>query len=216
MMISKWLAVLKKRENFRYVLIGAIVIGFLVVDVIGYRWYIRRYNERAQLALAEALDVYQKASREKAPHLWEEARQALAKGHEDFAGSSLDPYFLAYESDVVRYQGDHAKAVALMTAAVRAMSKSSPLYGPYQIKLALIKVDSPDQKVHADGLADLEQLAQRGKSDHRDEALYYRGLIAFDSADRAMAEKYWNELIKEFGKDSVWAQVAQAKLDYMA
>lgn len=198
-------------------MVAGIIVAILVVDVVGWRWYSRRYNDRAQVALAQAIDLLDRARREKVSHLWEEAGSAFRDGYQRYGRSSLAPYFLAFWSDIALHQGKSSEALDLMNKAVIATPKSSKIYYPFAIKRSLMKIDvgvsNGQDALAKEGKNELAALAKDKKNSQRDEAIYYLGLAAFDSGDLKAAQAIWKEL-DQFGKKSLWAKIAQAKLEY--
>lgn len=213
MILHDWYVQFKRDARTRYMVVGGIILVILIADVVGYRWYSRRYDGRAQMALSQAIEVLDKAATGNVQTLWKEAENAFRDGYQRYPRSSVAPYLLSYWADTVVHQGDLARGIDLMDKAVLAISKSSPLYYIFVVKRALMRIDSPDATVVAQGKKELHAAAQDKKNPQRDEALYFEGLIAFDGGDRAGAEKVWQELLS-LGAKSVWGQVARAKLEY--
>lgn len=207
---------IKRRGLTGYVIIAALVAVVLGGSLWGYRWYERRYNERAQAALARCVELWEKALQDKQENVMEQARRDISIEHERFARSSLAPYFLVLGSDLALQRADKVKAVEFIEKALAGLPVDSPLYGFYAVKKALMKIDAADETTRRAGATELQALSLDAKNKNRDMALYYRGLIAFDRGDRPGAEEIWRELQSRFGKDSLWARIAQAKLDYTA
>jgi predicted negative regulator of RcsB-dependent stress response len=206
----------RQRRNVRSLVVGASLVALLVAMIFGYRYYAGYYNQRAHSALASAIELYERAERENTKALWSDADRALGQGYKEYSNSTLAPYFLAFQAEIARLQGRADDARALLERALSILSKTSPLYNAYALKLAMMKIDSGDAGLVNDGTSSITALASDAKNRDRDMALYYQGLLAFDSGDRAAAEKSWNVLIEKYGAQSTWAQVAQAKLEYTA
>lgn len=196
----------------------AFLLGLAVLAVVFlYRWYEGYKTEQAHGALMHAVELFERAEQENTNVLWDEADRAFSQGYSDNSSSSLAPYFLAYQSEIAARQGDLAKARESMAQAVKKMSRKAPLYTQYAIKLALMQIESGDAKLVEAGNHLLHGLAHDAKSSDRDLALYQEGLLLFEKGDRAGAQKVWHHLIGSAHRaHSIWAQVAQAKLDYTA
>ncbi len=214
MVLNNWYARFKKSGRSRYMIVGGVVLVVLIADIVGYKWYSRRYNDRAQMALSQAIEVLDKATRGNVQTLWKEAENAFRDGYQRYPQSASAPYLLSFWADTVLHQGDMARALDLMNKAILAMSKSSPLYHAMVIKRALMRLDTADAVLIAEGKKELHTLAQDKQNKRRDEALYFEGLVAFDSGDSVGAERIWQDLFTSFGDKSVWTQVARAKLEY--
>ena len=200
----------------RYVVFGVALGALVVAAAFGYRYYVGRYTQQAQASLARSIALYERAERENTKDLWDSSEQAFSQGYTEFSGTALAPYFLAFQSEVALKQGRGAEARELLEKAMSQLATTSPLQSLYATKLALMQIDSNDPEIIKQGHTTLQALASNPKNQDRDTALYYQGLIAFDSGDRGAAEKAWNVLIETYGADSVWAQVAQSKLEYVS
>lgn len=188
------------------------VVGSM--GIFTYRWYTQWQGEQAHAALAQAIELFERAQQGSDSALWQEAERAFELGAQQNASSSLAPYFVAFQAEVAFKQGNVEKARELMAQVVKSLPKSSPLYHAYSVKYARMNIDSGQADLIEQGTKELEQEAQDVQNPERDMALYYQGLIPFEQGDRAAAQKIWDLLIKSYGQDSLWAQRAQAKLDY--
>ncbi|MBN2267327.1 MAG: hypothetical protein JW725_03225 [Candidatus Babeliaceae bacterium] len=215
MKVVEWYrTAVRQQRSRRYMLIGLLIVAFVGVDVVVYRWYSNRYNARAQQELAHCMEIVERALKEKQPALLEQARLETGVGYERYSRSSLAPYFLALDADLALAQGDRTKACALMERAVGALSDDAAMYGFYAVKKALMKIDSADQKTREAGMQELQTLAHDPRNQQREMAAYYLGLIAFDGGDRRGAEEVWKEFSGPVARNSVWARLAQSKLSY--
>ena len=198
----------------KYIFFAVLIVLLLAFTFFGYRWYGQRVSEKAHDQLAHAIELFDRAEQEGGQAAWEDVGRAFEQGYLNNASSSLAPYFLAFQSEVAVRVGNIDKARACMTKAVHELSKNSPFYTPYVIKLARMNIDSGDSALVEQGKQSLQLLAQDAENNDRDMALYYQGLIPFEQGDRVAAQKIWDALMKEYDQDSIWSQIAQAKLDY--
>lgn len=211
---NRYIKVNKERQR-------ELILGLLVVVGVGgwygYRWYSQQYNGKAQYALARGMDLYTRALNKDDKALWHDARKIFADGYRRYARSSLAPYFLAFEAEAARRLGEEAKAFELMEQAVVAAASNSLLKGMYEVKLALMKIDAREDAVRQQGAKALKELVAQRTGETRDMATFYEGLIAFDRGERAVAEEVWKSLFNVSGdrKKSLWADMAQEKLDYL-
>jgi tetratricopeptide (TPR) repeat protein len=194
-------------------LLGLALVGTFFL----YRWYEGYRTEQAHDALAHAVELFERAEQENTDVLWDEADRAFSQGYSHYSGSTLAPYFLAFQSEIAARQGDFARARDIMDKAVRTMSPQAPLYGAYAVKLALMQIESGDPELVEKGKNSLHALAHDIRNSDHDMALYQEGLLLFEQGDRQAAEKVWHALIGSAqAADSIWAHIAQAKLDYAA
>jgi len=187
----------------------------------GYHWYRTSYNQNAHMALAEAIELFDRADKESKTDLWDETDRALSQGYSDYTRSSLAPYFLAFQAQVALRRNDAhaipAKARDLLQKALQEMSSSMPFYEIYRVQLARMNADSGIKELEEAGSTSLKEIANDAKSSERGMALYYIGLRPFETGDREQAVLLWAPLFKDADfVDSLWAQMAQAKLDYWA
>ena len=164
----------------RQIVCGILFCACLVALILGYQLYNRHGNERAHQALAQAIELYERANREDKQNLWDDAELAFSQGYKEFSGSSLGAYFLAFQAEIAQSLGKVEQARTLFANALANLSKTSPLYNAYAIKLAIMKIDISDEQGHKE----LTALAGNPKNINRDMALYYQGLIEFDSGNR--------------------------------
>lgn len=205
--------------HFRYgraIALAILVAAGLAVAVFGYRWWSQHTTAQAHASLAQAVELFERADQENTQAAWGEADRAFSQGYTQHAGSSLAGYFLAFQAEVALRQGNAETARELLSKAIQAMSATGPFYGAYKIKLALLQIDAGNPDLVAAGTQTLQQLANDPRNNDRDMAVYYLGLRSFQGGDRAAAEKIWQPLVEMQGAESLWAQAAQAKLDYTA
>ena len=210
--------------HFKYMrtllLIGGVIIVLVGVG-FGYRWYCNSYNQKAHAALAEAIELFERANRESTATLWDETDRALSQGYSDYSSSSLAPYFLAFQAQVALRKSHHSESSAqareLLKKAVSQMSAGMPFYAMYVIQLARMNMDAGSPELEKEGREKLNELAHDKNFAERGMALYYSGLRFFETGDREQAVKEWAPLFEEADfLDSLWAQAVQAKLSYQA
>ncbi len=195
------------------------IIGFIVLLAVGgwymYRTHRRNYESKAQLALVQGIEALARAqSNESVEHMWVSAEQVLHEGYRRYSRSLLAPYFLLFEADAIAGQNDIERSRNVLAQALNGMSKHAPLYEPVQIRQALQDVDSSDAAVASRGREALKALAADSKNLYQAMALYFDGLLYFESGDRAKAESVWVPLTEGAKKGSAWSELAAAKLAY--
>lgn len=200
----------------RPLIIALLVFALGCVGFFTYRWYNSTQMEQAHAALARAIEIFDRAQQKSDQALWQEAALAFEQGIQQYAHSPLAPYFIAFQAEIALQQGHAEKARELMAQVVKDVHKDSPFYHAYIIKYARMNCDAAQPELVEQGMQELRQEALDVQNLDRDMALYYQGLIPFEKGDRAAAQKIWDLLIQDYAQDSLWAQRAQAKLDYMA
>lgn len=189
-------------------LLSSVVLGLVLVSAgfAGYHWYSLHRTQQAHTIFAQCMQEFERALSSDDASLWTDVERAFATGYKSYPRTAIAPYFLAFQAEALIHQDKQEEARVLFADAVKKISKSSPLYYLYATKLALMNMDTQL----------LTKLADDHKNSYRDMALYYLGYCAFVANDRDTAEKTWARLVREQGNSSVWANLAQAKLEYSA
>lgn len=199
----------------RQIVITVVVIMGITAVGLTYRWYTHKRIAQAQQALAQAIELFND-SRGTSDVKWKEIDEALANGYSAYGNTALGGYFLAFASESALYQGRIDEARELLAKALKNMSCSMPLYNEYVIKLASMNMNSSDKTLFAEGKNTLQSLIDNAKNKDRGMAAYYLGLYFFEHGERAAAQDVWSLLMKDTHQSqTVWATLAQAKLDYL-
>ena len=196
--------------GYRQWLIALAVGAALAASYVGYSFYTAQRDARAHKAFAEGLELYEAAlaaegSQESAQRKqirWQEAEASFKLGYKQFSSSNLAPFFLGYQSETLLKLGQAQEAIALLDAMLSALGTSSPFYGPYAVKRALLKSD----------LNELKKLADDSTLSCQDLALYQLGEYYWAHNNPVLAQDAWKRL-KEIGQNrtppapSPWAQL---------
>lgn len=191
-----WLAL-----NWRSVLSGMLVVLLSVTGFFGYRAYKTSCEMKAHKAYLKVERVALRAvAQEKSKHREEasfdseeqknvavlEAGTAFLAEHR---GSGFDASVHGFMAQAFVGQGKLDDARAHMTQAQKTCS-SDELRQMYALSVALMKLDSDDEGLKAEGLSSLKGIAQDSSSAACDAALFRLG------------EKYWNE--KNYQEARLW------------
>jgi hypothetical protein len=213
--LNEWFYDLKQ-DRFSLLALIAIVIGLAGWGSWwGYKTYVTRRDQAAQLILSSCMQTYQKASSQPSTQAWSEVDTACLLGYQEHSSSSLAPYFLALRADALMEQSKKDEAAAVMNQMMQKLSSSSPLYFLYKTKVALMKFDTSPQAEAV--LEELNALAYDKNNKNADIALYYTGYYYFHHKDLENAQKAWNNLIANYktndkNTSSPWAALAEYKL----
>ncbi len=218
-------------KDFNYTAVAStVVVFFLLMFGLwhGYQWYVVSREEKAQFAMSEAFEEYDKAlyqmidDKQKSPEV---VHQRMEDAHLSFdvvlrnhTGSYLAPYAHAFEADIYWYEGKKDEALAAMEKAVRGSAKS-PLIYLLKTKTALMKLDANQEQ---DGIAELSALSQDSKNPNADTAAFYLGYYYWSKKNEVKARESW-QLLENF-KDtkgmqrgtSPWLAIAQMKLGFIS
>ena len=213
---------LKEFDLWSMLLIFSIVIlGLGYGGYWGYSYYRSSIEQKAQQSFSECMHVYRNAlagwqgqdSSKKNMNAWKEVEIAARLGYEHNFYSYLAPYFLMFQADALRYQGQHSQAVKILDDAMSKISYQ-PFKKLFGIKRALMLMDS--QATFDNGFDQLKELATGEKHDFQDMALFYLGSYYLSRNDSTHAREFFNKLTHDFLKDqkeetrSVWALQAEA------
>lgn len=200
-------------KYLRYLLYAGLGLGMLGLTVWGYRWYRVTKEEQAQEVFSSCMREYDRAEQD--PSLWGNAELVFRLGAEQNQGSSMLPYFLAYQAEALLRMGKDVEARDVMDRAVAQMSSSSPIYSLYATKQALMMMDAAEADVQTKGLEKLTKLAHDDANLNRDMALYYLGLYHWAHDDIANARVVWADLapLAQQEPTSPWARRAQEKIE---
>lgn len=203
-------------KRIRYVIGMVAALALCITGYFGYRWYSISRDEAAQKEFSTLITRY---AQSKTSEQQDSLLVELGLAHDQYARSSMAPYFSAYEVDILLEQGKKMEALTALDSMINSLSSSNPLIYLYQTKRALLKFDLDDEAIAQEGLQELEQLAQNKKNKQRDLAQYYLGLYYFVNDQNQEAKKVWGDLVEEsFSSESPspWANQAKQKLEFMA
>ncbi|MBA3752099.1 hypothetical protein H0X06_04885 [Candidatus Dependentiae bacterium] len=192
-------------------LLASSIIG---AGYLGYSWYKKNKEQAAYKDLSESIEGYIKAStsalssKKSFSPQWTDVQRAFKIGAEINSSSSLYPYFLAYQADVLLQQGQNTEAIQIMDDAIAHLDRTHPLYYLYALKNALMKTDSQDASLSQAGREALEKLANDNANLLQDRAQYYSALDAYYRGDSGAAQKRFQQIIARGNVDSPWHQKA--------
>lgn len=209
-----------KQPSNRYFTIG--LLGFIAIFGL-YKLYVGHNNSQqmqAQRAFFTDISMYNKAKGAKSSAdsvnssdvevTLEDVDIALKNSATENSGTTLEPFFKAYESVVQTELGNNEAAKDTWSRAVELLgaSDTSRMSYLYKIKLALMDID---QSVEG-GLDRLRALAEDNQNKFNDLANYYLGEYYFSQADYKLAKEYFDKVI-ELNPDSDWAKIAKTKME---
>jgi hypothetical protein len=226
MVLSTIWDTLGSRRFVREAVVATLVGIVLLLGYVGYGMYATSREQKAHRAFAEGVELFEQAlsaqgSQEpetKQKMRWQEAEAAFKIGYKQYSSSRLAPFFLAFQSEASLHLGEVAQAIALLDAMLSTLGKSSPFYGPYAIKRALIQLDQSDAAEQKKGLESLKKLADDASLSSQDLALYHLGEYYNGHGSPALAQEAWKKL-RDIGKDtkppmpSPWADFVVRRLE---
>lgn len=210
----------KRADYLRWGLSLLVILGVVSSAVFGYRWYITKRETAAHKTLSECMYAYAKA--QVGQEKWLNVEQLCTTAYEKHSSSYIAPYFIALQAETALQQNNLAQAVILFEKALSNMSRTSPLYGLYAVKRALVELDDEGQAQR--GLQHLQALADDTNNINRDMALYYLGLYHWMHNDTQAARVAWQTLKSLQSAEqqqahrgmSSWVALAEAKLQQSA
>lgn len=203
------------KDMYLYAGLGIFLLGTLVgLGYLGFTWYKSAKEQAAYKDLSESIEGYEKvkatggASSKEAASALADVLQAFQIGAERHRSSSLYPYFVFYQADILGKQGKEQEAVQLMDTATAHMDKRSILYFLYALKDALMNIDSSDTPRVQKGRELLETLANDSKNPLQDMARYYSALDARSQGEGEAAQKRFQQIIAGKDENSIWYKKA--------
>jgi len=211
------------------------VIAALTGSIFGYMYFKKNREEKAYRTMVVAMEYFEapikadddkdedpndlsflnkkefKTKKEK----WEKVQQVFAEAYKNHCSSGLAPVFLAYQAEAQINLNNLAEAIKLIREAI-SQAHPREVKEQYQVKLALMLIDTKNDASITEGLSMLKKIAADDHSVSHDTALYYLGDYYWHRKKFVDARNYWNQLLLKYGKDeknpSPWVPVAKERL----
>ncbi|MCK4651038.1 hypothetical protein KAT08_02560 [Candidatus Babeliales bacterium] len=216
-----------KKEFF----IGILLVITLIFLFIGYGYYKSRIQRKAHKSFVKALKYFNMPIRkdEESKELdfnksffasekekWIKVEKVFAKGYQDNKRAGIASMFLVYQSEALLNLGKIIQAIDILKKALGIMDKSSVSYSYYNVKLALMHIDSNEKELKEKGIESLKQIVLDQNSPAHDMVLYRLGEYFWHEKNFDETRNYWNQLILKYGKTakkpSWWVELAKPKL----
>ena len=214
--------------RYRKELLIGLIAGLVTLGLFtGYRWYRGHIERSAHAAYLECMQSYNgvvpsdstKDSEEGArtfandQEKWQSVEQDFFNAASNHSWSGLHGVFLAYAAEAQLKRGNIESAIATMEKAIAAIPDAI-LRSWFEVKCALMKIDSEDSVARAAGLATIEEFAQVQESSVFECAVYHLGNYHWVNRDFEAARSYWNMLAATNNQDrpSLWYSLAKPRL----
>jgi len=218
--------------NFAYItetIIVCIIALGTVGGYYGYQTYIEGREMRAYEAFVEVTHAYRQAQEnslrsmfpgsksENLENLWKDVEVLADAGYNANSSSYLAPFFLSYKANVLLEQGKPVdQAYEYMKQALSKVSKRSDFYDVIKLKTAKLACDCSEESVRAQGLKDLQALAEDQTSTAYLEALYTLGVyyLVHNEIEKAKAQftKIVDQETQGLFESALWINEAKEKL----
>lgn len=201
--------------------VGVLLSGCFV----GYRAYSLHRAQAAQRRFSDEMVHYINAAQEKpGSHNWNMVAGIFEEGANEYANTSLAPFFVAYQAQALLKDNKLAEASKAMDRAVSLMSQANPFYYTYALKSVLMGLDVAEAENRSTDELEkkLVELANNKENQQRDEALYYLGRYYLYKNNLSQARTVLEELIslENTSKDpravSPWANQAELLIKQIA
>lgn len=226
--------VIKKAKEYQnQLLMGIGVLALIVGGTVGYLYYKKSQEEKAYRAFVVATEFFDapvkpsdsketddlnllgkkefKTNKEK----WEKVASVFKAGYEKHSGSGIASMFLIYHAQALVELGKKDEAKTTLKKAVLNLSDKK-VANYFKSKLALMLLDSKNEKEVSQGLEMLSSIAGDETSVVHDAALYHLGEYYWYQKKFQESKNYWNQLLLKYGKSeknpSSWANAAKDKL----
>jgi hypothetical protein len=185
-------------ERRLLIAITALALSALLILIgsWGYKKYAEARDKKSQLAFVEQLERFEamRINPEADTIGWEALGHGFARGYVEHSTSSLAPFFLAFQSEVVAHQGLQAEALDLLDRAIAGMRKNTDIRNIYAIKRAVMRLDSENEKISAQGKRELLDLAQDMNNSSQGLAWYHLLEYAIVQRDKELHKLAQNKL----------------------
>ena len=217
-------------KHLTQVVLVAIVALGVAGSYYGYQMYIQKRESKAYEAFIEVTHAYKKAeeasfrsvmpnktSTDNLEIIWKDVEVIVDAGYTANSSSYLAPFFLAYKANVMVEQGKPVdEAYEYMKQACAKSSTRSEFHDVLRLKAAKMACDCSDESVQAQGLKDLQAIAQDKKSIANAEALYTLGVYYMMQNDVENAKINFSKIVEEAHQglfdSSLWVNEAKEKL----
>ncbi len=205
-----------EKQRALYAKYFLIAFGFSIIITglfFGYRWYVVYREREAQAVLADYIHKSQTNSNASLAAM----ETLFQEGAQKQSGSYLEPYFLVFQANTLIKEGKLDDAIGIMEKAITHMSKDNALLSLFEVKRALMQMDSTVSATQETGLQKLTAFAQDVKNPYADMASFFLGNYYWSVNNLEEAKNVWQTLIEvqrkeQMGAPSPWAQLAQFKL----
>lgn len=169
------MSLVHERRLWIAITVFIISTGVMLTGWWGYRTFSIARDRRAQLALVEQLDRLNtvRANSSADPIAWEALEVGFGRGYVEHSSSSLAPFFLAFQAEALAHMNKHDEALQVLDKGVGLMRPNTDVYYLYAIKRAVMRLDSADEKISAQGKRELLDLAQTGRNSSQGLAWYH-------------------------------------------
>lgn len=215
------------------VVISAII--FVIGGFYGYFYYKQAREESAYHALVavvkyvdapvkkeavdqskeEDLSFLNKEEFKSFEEKWTKIEEECKENYKVHKSSGIASFFLVYRVQALIELKKLQEAIDVMRVAISKM-RNDNVKNHYQIKLALMLIDSKDESSCNEGIELLRKIANAKDSVAQDSALYHLGEYYWYQRRFNEARNYWNQLLLAFDKQeeyaSPWVAVAKEKL----
>lgn len=193
----------------KQVLLSLAVVGLGGALFVGYTYYQNQRDMQASKALQAAVNVFRaQASSAGDEAQWQAVAKTFEAGYSEHKGATIAASFLAYQADALLNAGKAEEAVEVLRLAVKKMSVKAVCQA-YQLKLALVLLDSSREELQKEGLEQLQAIAQADKNVMHEQALYYLGMFYWVRQNFEEAKNYWQQYMIKYGADKGNVQFAE-------
>ena len=217
--LESWLDRFSKyvRNNLKVFLLSILLALGLISLITGYFFYKNILQERAHKSLVSAVKYFdapvvkdalesQKLNLDSTffatdKEKWTKVEQVFDSAYQDNKRSDIAPIFLAYKSEALLNLGKQKEAISVLKDVVRLIPDSAAKFY-YELKLALVKIDTREKALVDQGIATLERIAMDKRNYADDMALYRLGEYYYFNKNFSETKNYWNQLTLKYGKTS--------------
>lgn len=215
----------------KLVMAGLLATGLGAASFFGYRMYDQRIQVAAHRDFVEAFNVYEASvkgntQKQKTSDLqfdsekekWEATEKAFREGYAKNSRAGIAAAFLALQAEALSNLDRKDEARVVLRDALDHMTNAE-LKSYYEVKLALMQLDSSTEDERNRGLEKLKAITFDQQNVAHDQALYHLGQYYWLNKKFDEAKNYWQQFVVKYGSEVELASqisTVKAKLDLIA
>lgn len=222
---------LKFINKYKIHILGSVALIFILfVGFLTYSFYKKSQSQAAHRDLIECMKYYdapvvlstdQNAKKNyefsfnTEQEKWIKVEEVFNKAYYSNSSSSISGIFLTFVSEAMLRLGKTKESLDTLSEALSKIP-SKTVRDFYDVKYALMLLDSNNESNRDLGLSKLKTYSQDFDNAVNDEVLYNLGYYYWNLKNFNESKNYWNQLVHKYGRGtkdpSPWVELAKEKL----
>jgi predicted negative regulator of RcsB-dependent stress response len=197
---NEFIMFITKHKNIIVSFVAAIFL--LTASFFGYKYYINKLEEQAHQEYTHLIKfVDEKVSNtekiEKKEEKWKAVIDKAEEAYIKNSNSALSSMFLAVKSNAFLQVGNIDEAIKHLNVIINKI-KNAQLKQFYELKRALLQLDSQKETTQKEGLSVLTSYAQSHNQVTQALAFYYLGFYHWTKQNFKETRNYWQQFIIKY------------------